>query len=173
MLIKKAFIPVDVKSLNEFLFSTTVAVASAAKKRKFSCNFKYMNYSKKWEKELAIFFPKKEEREKKYYVLKILRLYNTKKVGKKKGSRNFDFMNLMGGLKPVPDYLKRSNWLYEDSPAWFFMVPFQRKIEEGEEPGTILELYDNKKDVLALLFDKMFNELGLETEAKKYLKNND
>jgi len=100
-LIKTIFVPMIIKSQNAFTFSAG---------KKF--NYVYTNYRDKFYKELDKAFDKKDHPEDRPNTKRYIKLVN-----KKKG-RKYDEGNLKGGAKPILDYLKNNNWIYDDSPQW-------------------------------------------------------
>lgn len=52
-------------------------------------------------------------------------------------NRLLDYGNLVGGAKPIPDVLKRLNWIKDDSPKWFECEYHQRQVPEAEERTEI------------------------------------
>lgn len=55
-------------------------------------------------------------------------------------SRDFDFGNLVGGAKPVPDALIELGVIADDNPRQFACEYVQRKAMPGEECGTMIEM---------------------------------
>lgn len=120
------FIPKDIESSNRFL-------AWHKKGR-----YKYANYRDSWYSVLNLFF-RKIERSKTRIEASIYRIMG-------KGARHFDLANMIGGTKPIPDFLKRAGWIWDDSDKWFECEYFQLTIREAQEkiyseiwqPGTII-----------------------------------
>lgn len=54
-------------------------------------------------------------------------------------ARLFDYGNLVGGSKPIPDTLKAFGWIKDDSPKWISESYFQTKgSARDEQTGLIL-----------------------------------
>ena len=52
-------------------------------------------------------------------------------------NRLLDYGNLVGGAKPIPDVLKRLNWIKDDSPKWFDCRYEQVQVPASEERTEI------------------------------------
>lgn len=48
-----------------------------------------------------------------------------------KGCRAYDYVNLVGGCKPLVDAIKRAGFLRDDTPKWVDDCYLQRASEDG------------------------------------------
>jgi len=59
-----------------------------------------------------------------------------------KGKRQYDAPNFQHGCKPIPDWLKRAGWIFDDSPIWWRCDYEQWKSRDVDLiPGTIICIF--------------------------------
>ncbi len=56
-------------------------------------------------------------------------------------TRMLDYANLVGGAKPIPDCLKRLNWITDDSDKWF-QCDYQQRLVKAEYERTQIDIAD-------------------------------
>ena len=66
------------------------------------------------------------------------RLIFTRRMGPMQ--REFDTANLIGGLKPVVDSLKKAGVIKDDSPKW--LSDFYRQVRDNKNPGLTIEVQE-------------------------------
>lgn len=108
------FIPMDILSGNKF----TNQWSKGSK-------YFYKNYRDKWFKILGYYFSQKERPTEKMYG-KIIRIIPKRK-------RFFDHANFVHGCKPIPDYLKKAGYIYDDSPKWWDCRYSQISIKDSDQ----------------------------------------
>lgn len=98
MVLIERFIPIVVKSGNQLKFHWT----------------SMCGYKRKIFKDIGWFFLPNDRPKK---IKKVVVDVSVTRV-LSKGQKKYDLENFAWGLKPVFDFLKQNEWIYEDSPLW-------------------------------------------------------
>jgi len=131
----KMIIPMQVKSGN--MYTQQMGKGSY---------FIYPNYRDKWYARLGASAPtmKSNWNKKQFMNGAIYRLME-------KGKREFDGPNFEHGCKPIPDWLKKNGWIFDDSPSWWWCDYQQVKKQQweklGAKAGTLIALWPNTTGV--------------------------
>ena len=137
-LIKKAFIPFKIRSINYFMYAPLKIIRRKKDNRTFPVNYKYIKYYNNCKKHIGIFFPYKKNRPgKKRFVY--ITFYKKKKL--------YDKQNFIGGCKPILDILKKLNYIRDDNEKWievfYKQILINKKNKKRE--GFILEIYEKEE----------------------------
>lgn len=129
----EVFVNTQIISLNKFLPSKKGIERHKSKSASFEyLADKWQKYKWEWMKSLRVFPPKKRE---KIIVDTIIVSDRT---------RLLDYENLVGGSKPIRDFLEQRGWIWNDGPQWGDFKISQRKCEK-KDVGTWIKLVLREK----------------------------
>ena len=95
---------------------------------------KYKRYKDRWWRVLhRLLHGQVPEQPWPFAVVTITRVYGPR-------CRPYDYANLVGGCKPIPDALIKIGVLTDDDPKHFEATYHQRRFDEDQPPGTIITI---------------------------------
>ena len=132
---------ISILSQNKIMHSSKF-VYSRKRKRRIKINNAYYGYKKTIKGAIMsevysnnITLPHDKPQEKRHVSI-------TRVMGK--GQREFDYGNLVGGCKPIPDVLQELRLIHDDSPKWVTIEYKQRKLEIDDnffDRGMIISIH--------------------------------